>query len=219
MRRMGPMLAISLFSGCAAVAPDRGEDVADGLPGLIVAFGDSYTEGNGAAREDAYPARLAAALGRPVLNKGITGETAGESLRRLDRDVIRNTPDLVIVEFGVNEAYRGIPVERALTDLEAIVTRTQRETNASIVLVGVHFWSYQENFDAGLRELARRHGTGLVTDVLDGIVSSRKGQDDGDPALRSDAFHPNARGYAIMAERIRPAAEAQLLARASSSIR
>lgn len=178
--------------------------------GLIVAFGDSYTEGYGARPDEAFPARLEAALGRPVINKGVSGETAGEALRRLDRDVIRSTPDLVIVQFGVNEAFRGQPVGRSLADIETIVERVRGETNASIVIVGVHFWTFREDFDAGLRTIAQRHDAAVVTDVLDGIVSSRRGSDDGDPALRHDRYHPNARGYAIMAERILPSVQTKL---------
>ena len=197
------MAVLALFlTGCAAPSAPQG--------GLIVAFGDSYTEGFGASRDEAYPARLEQMLGRPVLNKGVTGETAGEALRRLDRDVVRNQPDLVIIEFGVNEAYRGQSVASSLRDLETMIVRTQQETDARIVLVGVHFRHFREDFDAGLRELAQRYGTGVVVDVLDGIVSSRAETDDGDPALRHDPFHPNARGYAIMAERILPAARTQL---------
>lgn len=176
----------------------------------IIAFGDSYTEGHGARSEEAYPARLSRELGREVLNKGVTGETAGEALRRLERDVLRHDPDIVIVQFGVNEAYRGLPVERSLADIETMVSRIREETNASIVLVGVHFWGFQTNFDDGLREIAARHDAGVVTDVLDGIVSSQRDVDDGDPTLRSDRYHPNARGYALVAERILPALQAKI---------
>lgn len=206
---------LPLLAGCAlpapGPAPTPGSTPASApAAGLLVAFGDSYTEGYGATRAEAYPALLEKALGRPVLNKGVTGETAGEALRRLDRDVIRSTPDLVIVEFGVNEAFRGEPVARSLADLETIVSRVRNETNASVVLVGVHFQHFGADFDAGLHEIARRHDAAVVTDALDGIVSSRRDVDDGDPTLRTDQYHPNARGYAIVAERILPAVQSKL---------
>lgn len=209
VRRLLPMLLFPLLAGCAMREPSSSHQ-SGGQPALIVAFGDSYTEGYGARLDEAFPARLEAALGRPVVNKGVSGETAGEALRRLDRDVIRSTPDLVIVEFGVNEAFRGYPVSRSLADIETIVERVRRETNASVVIVGVHFWTFGEDFDAGLRAIAERHDAALVTDVLDGIVSSRRDSDDGDPALRHDPYHPNAHGYAIMAERILPAVQLKL---------
>lgn len=142
-----------------------------------------------------------------MLNKGVSGEAAEEAASRLDRDVIRDNPSLVIVEFGVNEAYRGYPLERALAGIERIVQRVQSATDAEIIVVGVHFWSYQENFDDGLADISRRFGTGLVLDVLDGIVSSQRTREDGDARLRHDAFHPNAAGYARMSARIQPEVE------------
>jgi lysophospholipase L1-like esterase len=43
------------------------------------------------------------------------------------------------------------------------------------------------------RELAEETGAVLIPDVLDGIM--------GKPALMSDTIHPNADGYAVMAQR------------------
>lgn len=86
-----------------------------------------------------------------VLNKGVTGETAAEAMRRYERDVVRNSPSVVIVEFGVNEAYRGVPAEACLRDLDAMMARIDADTGARIVLVGVHFRDYGAPFDTGLR--------------------------------------------------------------------
>lgn len=215
------LLESLILTGCAVPGdhdsgrhdPARSEPETMPPTRLIVAFGDSYTEGFGASEEQAYPALLSRALDRTILNKGVSGQTAAEALRRLDRDVIRNNPDVVIVEFGVNEAYRGYPVERALEGIDQIAARVASDTDARLVIVGVHFWAYQEDFDKGIRAIADRYHAGLVTDVLDGIVSSRRDTDDGDPKLRHDPFHPNAAGYAIIADRIRPALEAAIEAR------
>jgi acyl-CoA thioesterase I len=76
----------------------------------IVAFGSSSTEGIGAsAPAKTYPSRLqadlAAALPRAeirVLNKGVGGEHEAEMIRRFDRDVLAERPDLVIWQVGAN---------------------------------------------------------------------------------------------------------------------
>ncbi|MGB0653381.1 MAG: GDSL-type esterase/lipase family protein [Thermoplasmatota archaeon] len=194
-------LALTLFALLSSLLPGCLSTDGGVHPGAIVAFGDSYTEGTGASRAEAYPALMTQALGRKVVNAGVNGETAQEAFPRLERDVLRHDPSLVIVEFGVNEAYRGYPVERALAGLEAILQVLEAE-GIPAILVGVHFWDYQENFDAGLRELGRQYGAPVVLDVLDGILD--------DPALRSDPFHPNAAGYAIMETRIRPTVQGML---------
>lgn len=167
--------------------------------GPIVGFGDSYTEGRGARPADSYPARMAKALGIPVLNEGITGQTAAEALPRLKRDTLAHKPRLVLVEFGVNEAFRGQPVQRCIDALDRILTRLV-EAGVPVVLVGVRFGGYQANFDAELRRLAQEHGTGLVLDVLRGVLDDARHTDDG-------GYHPNDKGYAIMERRIRPEVE------------
>ena len=42
-----------------------------------------------------------------LINSGRCGSTCEEALTRLDRDVLRFDPDLVIISFGKNDASRG----------------------------------------------------------------------------------------------------------------
>lgn len=167
----------------------------------IVAFGDSYTSGTGAAEGESYPDHLERALEVPVVNAGRHGETAEEARSRLQRDVLDHEPRLVIVEFGVNEAFRGYPVERTARGLEALLDPIHA-AGIPIVLVGVHFRDYQENFDRALENLSEAYDTGLVLGVLDGVLD--------DPETRSDRYHPNGQGYEIMADRVLPAVRDRL---------
>lgn len=83
----------------------------------IVALGSSTTEGVGASEPDlSYPAQLAGLLHArlpqraiSVHNKGASGETVADNLRRLERDVLALAPDLVIWQVGTNDALRHIP--------------------------------------------------------------------------------------------------------------
>lgn len=196
------LLVAMIASACeSASVPEPAPPSAAGDARPIVAFGDSYTEGTGVSREEAYPALLARALGAPVVNAGRLGQTALEALPRLEGDVLARKPRLVIVEFGVNEAFRGYPVTSAIDGLERITARLGSES-IPIVLVGVHYAAFQENFDAALRRLAEKYDCGLVLDVLKGVLDH--------PDLKSDVYHPNARGYAMMEERIRPVVAAAL---------
>jgi lysophospholipase L1-like esterase len=75
---------------------------------VIVAIGSSSTEGVGASDQThAYPAVLAEELRRrwprlavTVVNKGVSGETAEQSLARFRRDVLSYRPQLVIWQTG-----------------------------------------------------------------------------------------------------------------------
>jgi acyl-CoA thioesterase I len=77
----------------------------------IVALGDSNTAGKGVASSEAWPAVLESMLharGRNlhVTNAGISGDTTGGMLARLDSSVPQGTT-LVILNFGYNDFRRG----------------------------------------------------------------------------------------------------------------
>jgi len=58
------------------------------------------------------------------INAGISGTGSNLALFRLDRDVIAYRPDLVVIEFAVND--RGTPDEACLRNLESIVVRLRK---------------------------------------------------------------------------------------------
>lgn len=174
------------------------------LPGPIVAFGDSYTEGFGASAGESYPSVLAASLGLAVANKGISGQTAEEALPRLHRDVVSLRPRLAIVEFGANEAFRGYPLSACIDALDRMLGDL-RAHGIPVLLVGVRTAAFQGGFDDELRRLAAKHGTGLVLDVLAGTLDDPR-------TVAPDGAHPNGAGYRIMESRIRPEAQRILAA-------
>jgi lysophospholipase L1-like esterase len=79
----------------------------------IVALGDSTTA---QARDwapqiqevysDCLPGALSAhAISATVVNAGIGDTTTREAVARLDRDVRRHHPDLVVIQFGINDSW------------------------------------------------------------------------------------------------------------------
>ena len=88
-------------------------------PITIVAFGDSVTHGAVGAGEINYETvywnRLKQKINAVrsyvpvnVINAGIGGGTAEESLPRLESQVLKHEPDLVIVCFGLNDVNREL---------------------------------------------------------------------------------------------------------------
>ena len=98
-------LALCMFGQVVAVkATER--------PVNIVVLGDSLSAGYGLTLEDAFPAKLAAALKAKgvavtITNAGVSGDTTSGGLGRLDWSVPPGT-DAVIVELGANDALRGL---------------------------------------------------------------------------------------------------------------
>jgi acyl-CoA thioesterase-1 len=99
-----------------APLPRTAERVSAHQPLTIVAIGSSSTEGVGASSPArSYPSQLEGELrGRfaevpvTVLNKGVGGEVAGQTLERFTADVLEHKPDLVIWQVGSNDAMQDL---------------------------------------------------------------------------------------------------------------
>ncbi|MCJ7500928.1 GDSL-type esterase/lipase family protein, partial [bacterium] len=90
----------------------------------MVAFGDSIVEGY--QQPEGWPEILGRNLagrypGVRVINAGVSGDTAGEGLRRIQKDVLAHRPDLVLIAFGLNDMKNGVSLSQFESDLSAIV--------------------------------------------------------------------------------------------------
>lgn len=174
----------------------------------IVAFGDSLTAGYRLAPGDAFPVKLEKALRArgldvDVANAGVSGDTTAAGLARLDWAV----PDgsaIVILEFGANDALRGIDPAVARRNLETMVQRLKAK-GAAVLIAGMlapRNWGgdYAQRFDTIFADLAKAHGAALYPFFLDGIALK--------PELNlDDGLHPNARGVEVIVERMLPSVE------------
>ncbi|MHC4885786.1 MAG: SGNH/GDSL hydrolase family protein [Planctomycetota bacterium] len=73
----------------------------------LVTFGDSTTAPRGNLRiyTDALRDVLAErASGIEVINAGVPGNTTADGRERFERDVLTHQPDLVVMQFGINDA-------------------------------------------------------------------------------------------------------------------
>ena len=168
-------------------------------------LGDSLTAGFGLPREDAFPARLEAALRAEghawqVIDAGVSGDTSAGGLARLDW-VLAGEPEVVIVELGANDGLRGLPTDQMEVNLDVILTRTG-ESGAAILLAGMrapaNFGAdYEAAFHAVYERLAAKHGVPFYPFFLEGVAM--------EPDLnQSDGIHPNADGVAEIVRRTLP---------------
>lgn len=79
----------------------------------VVALGASNTAGKGVSRSEAYPAQLEAllrarGLNVTVVNAGISGDTTGGMMARLESAVPKGT-SVVVLQPGGNDLRRGMP--------------------------------------------------------------------------------------------------------------
>ena len=174
-------------------------------PVKIVAFGDSLTAGLGVDQDQAYPAKLEAALRAKgfdvsVINAGVSGETTKGGLARLDW-AIGDDVDIVIVELGANDALRGIDPAQTRKNLFAIVDRLVAR-GKKVVVAGMLSppnmgEDYGKAFEAIYADLAKRPDLTFYPFFLAGVA--------GDPALNQpDGLHPKPAGYDIVVEKLAP---------------
>jgi acyl-CoA thioesterase-1 len=100
------------------------EGLKDGQYRVIVAFGNSIVEGYNL--EEGWPEILGKSLASRypavrVFNAGRSGDTAADGLSRLERDVLKLEPDLVLVAFGLNDMRHRRSPEEFRKDLESII--------------------------------------------------------------------------------------------------
>ena len=166
---------------------------------LIVALGDSLTEGFGVAKEEAYPHLLEQKLLQKghavkVINAGISGSTSASAASRL-RWSIRTEPDIVIIALGGNDGLRGLSVEHMKSKLAEAIELALSE-KIQVLLAGMQIprnygTEYTESFRNAFYELAEQYNLQMIPFLLKGVggVSSLN---------QADGIHPNPEGHQIL---------------------
>jgi acyl-CoA thioesterase I len=202
---LGISSVMTVLAGAGHFAQSHAQTANAAGPIRVVAFGDSLTAGYGLQSSEAFPAQLERALKAKgvnveIINAGVSGDTTSAALERFDW-AVPDGVDAAIVELGANDALRGQPPEQAKKSLDAIIGRL-RERGIEVLLAGIpapRNWgeAYTKAFDPMFAELAQKHGTLLYPFFLDGVALK--------PELSlPDGLHPNAKGVAIIANRIEP---------------
>lgn len=172
---------------------------------LIVALGDSLTEGMGVDPADAYPAQLERKLRSDgyditVVNAGVSGDTSSGTLSRVDW-VLRQKPDIVVLAIGGNDGLRGVDPSVTEDNIDQIVQKLQA-SGAVVVLAGMEMVQnmgveFTSEFRAIYPEIAERRGTILMPFLLEGVAA--------DPDLnQADFIHPTAEGYTVVVQNLYP---------------
>jgi lysophospholipase L1-like esterase len=175
------------FTACGAKLLNVNNDGTD-----IIAFGDSLTAGYGADKGSSYPAVLSDIIKKPIINLGVSGDTARQGADRKS-DILKYNPYMVIIEFGGNDAMRGRPFVETQKALEEIVDYVHKAGAIAVVVdTGGNF--KMGPYSKMMKNLAKVKNALFVPEIMDGIFSA--------PALKSDAVHPNEKGYKIIAEKI-----------------
>jgi lysophospholipase L1-like esterase len=177
-----------------------------------LAFGDSITDGYGVVKgfvswvvekiQAAYPE-----MDLHTVISGMSGDNTRDGLYRLGHDLEHTTPDLVTINFGVNDAFSDISVEMFASNLTGMVKKIQDTGCHRIVLLSCEvipdaraeqivlpYWEAME-------EVARE--TGIVYADVNGrwreVVEG--GLNQWDMIIPGD-MHPNEAGHKLIGEAV-----------------
>lgn len=204
---MSKVFLAHLIGGLSILSAQAALSAAPTSSGMktILVLGDSLSDGFQLQRSEAYPALIAnklraAGLILQVTNASATGGTTEGGLERLPPHLKRKI-DIFILELGINDAFRGVPVEQIQNNLQQIIDRVKaRNPDVRVVIAGMQLPNYGADdyvsaFGKMFGELATKNGAALVPYLLEGVA--------GDPLLNlSDGIHPNAAGQKILAENV-----------------
>ena len=118
------VLWIGGLVGCGGGGVDSGLQNSD--PGsnnlsVVVAFGDSITQGS-QCRCVPYPARLAALIGKTVINTGVGATISTENIDRNQAAIDRFQPAFMLILYGVNDVIHSYEINSIVEALDRMIT-------------------------------------------------------------------------------------------------
>ena len=198
MRKFYMILLVALVALSITACGSKGKERPLPAGSIVVALGDSITQGVGASEESSWPALLARSSGWRVINAGVSGDDSAQALARLPALLREYKPALVIVSIGGNDFLRAQSSSVTRANVAAVL-RTVKESGSRAVLIGIPkptvgaalgVFSDHELY----RELAKEYDVPLLSGAWGDVMKQSR--------LMSDQIHPNAAGYAEFAARL-----------------
>ncbi len=182
-------------------------DIESGADATIVCFGDSITAGYAVRR--GFPSFLLESLRQrfpdskiEMINSGISGDTSQDGLSRLDWAVLSYEPDLVTINFGINDCVLGLSLE----ELE-MVRRIRAGPDSEILLLSsqpLESPPYDQrvlDYYQTVERVAKEMNVGFV-DVYGAWMKRVRVGMPLDSLILPGLDHPNEAGYRIIAEEL-----------------
>ncbi|WP_157827661.1 SGNH/GDSL hydrolase family protein [Niallia nealsonii] len=188
---------------------NRGEDV------TIVFLGDSTTEQNKytngkAGHVELINKALSHVYGDKVtvINAGVSGNTIIDMAKRLDSDVLRYKPDLVIINSGINDARKGVSMADFKTTYENIIKRIKNESDATIILrtsnvtLGEKInYMLREKINPIVKSISKEYDIGFI-DLYSYYAKVIRNDPAGIDKYNYNRLHPNEIGQKVISDLI-----------------
>ncbi|MFZ2536948.1 SGNH/GDSL hydrolase family protein [Methanothrix sp.] len=187
-------------------------DLESGADATIVCFGDSITAGYAVRR--GFPSFLLESLRQrfpdskiEMINSGICGDTSQDGLGRLDWAVLSYEPDLVTINFGINDCVLVLSLEEFEMNLVEMVRRIRAGPDSEILLLSsqpLESPPYDQrvlDYYQTVERVAKEMNVGFV-DVYGAWMKRVRAGTPLSSLILPGLDHPNEAGYRIIAEEL-----------------
>jgi len=188
------------------------EDLHSGLDVSIVALGDSITAGYAVRR--GFPSFWKEMLSKKyfdaeveLINAGVSGDTSMDGLARLDYAVLSYEPDLVTINFGINDCVLGFGLGEFEANFVEMVRRIRAGPNSEILLLSSQpletppYDLLVRDYYWAIERVAKQMDVGFVDIYGAWIEHVGKGMPLSSLIIPG-LDHPSEAGYMIMAEEL-----------------
>lgn len=189
-----------------------------------LALGDSYTIGESVPVEDRWSHQLARLLESEGIQTEVTiiartGWTVKELWEGIQAKPPQGTYDLVTLLIGVNDQYRGYPVDGYRKDFQFMLGKAIEYAGGDpkkVIVLSIPDWGFtpfaanrdiepiSQQIDA-FNAVNREETTDAGAHYVDVTSISRMALDDFD-LIAGDRLHPSGKMYAMWAEKVLPMA-------------
>jgi len=171
---------------------------------VILVYGDSLAAAYGIPTSSGWVALLEQRVRQHkpsyrVINASISGETTSGGRYRIVQALTEHQPSVVVLALGANDGLRGLPLNAAAANLDAIIAAC-RKHKARVLLIGMRLppnygTTYAAKFHSIYEQAAQRHKIPYLPFLLEGFADQPE-------LFQADGLHPTAAAQPLIMERV-----------------
>jgi len=160
----------------------------------VLVMGDSLSAGYGLSMSQGWVTLTAERMktshpGWRLVNASISGDTSAGGASRIQAELARVKPAVVVIELGANDGLRGLSLIQTRGNLETMI-RAAQSTKAKVLLIGMRLPpnfgpEYTHGFEDNYTALSKQYKTALLPFLLAPVAGDRSN-------FQADNLHPIA---------------------------
>ena len=200
------LLTAVLLCTCLTACEDNGGggvlgagyNFGDNDPNTMLAMGDSITAGSSNPGGIPYPARLAAATGRTVVNRGNGGTSSSYGAGTVNNNLLQYKPGYLLILYGIIDIENGASEDVIIANLRTMITAARNNQTIPVLATLTPVFDSHEMYAASVRSVNERirQLAGSENVPLADVGGALEGQRQ---LFLEDGLHPNDEGEQAIA--------------------